>query len=822
MANTYSTLSTKGSERLTLDQIKRKRAIADALMTRGFQQTRVAPGGSYTGGAALADALTSIVGSYSGHKQNKALDAREAELAREQKAIQDELANATDPLQTALPPMPEQTVEQPVEPTPLAPGENSIKPAMLGAGPVNPAQAAAAGGIVAPPVDPKIASGLAQALMGGAKIAPPQQSAMPLTAPATPPVQAIAQAMGSPSGRQGLTPVPPSQWKDRPPPILPTAIPRGEYSHRLRDTPDGMPMPGDYENDEREQLATMGMAPEDMEAFMDREKEARDLGHPDYQPGMAPDGQTLLTEGQLPELGATDVLGRRNVTTSDPQPQPVPAPDILPEPETRAPPPPLPQPQPELLKALMSQMPGATPQQSVAMPAAPAAAPAPALVDALMQSSGLSMPAALAPVLPKGHVPSVARVPEEKRTPVTDNINDRYRRIYKAAVRAGDQKKADWALDRMYPEDKKYVIGKNLVNDKGDVVYKDETADNKLTHVDAGDRILFYDVNNRLVRTEMKGLAPQQPGEHEQVMDELGQAKGSEARTESLKARQAKLNHIPVPASTNINVDTKGENAFAKKMGENYAEGYAETVKKAGSARSAIPMIHEMREMLDKGIISGPFATWRLKLEKFGRSDLAANTETYSLAGAKQTVETLKQLGVNPTDTDRTYMERVVAGDIELNEKSMRRMLTINERVARTVIQQANKKTSEIKNDPRYSGISPFDDTVEEPETYDQRKQRKLDAKAAKAGGTVQTQARRPVQAKTVVPGPKSTGPVPKNQRETDYIHSVKQDIERERLDSGERAPPSDLPQGTTLHKVLPNGNPVWALPNGKYLEQTP
>lgn len=138
MASSYSTLSTKVNERLTIDQIRRKRAIADALASRGFQQTQVAPGGQYTPFAGIADVLSSVLGTYTGNKQNKELDAREAELAAQQQAIKDELVNASDPMQagqqTLSPNLGQmadpalaapEPVTQPVTP---APGPDAIAP----------------------------------------------------------------------------------------------------------------------------------------------------------------------------------------------------------------------------------------------------------------------------------------------------------------------------------------------------------------------------------------------------------------------------------------------------------------------------------------------------------------------------------------------------------------------------------------------------------------------------------------------------------------------------------------------------------------------
>ena len=98
MASSYSTLGSSLNEKLTLEQIKRKRALADALMSRGFHATQVGQGGSYTPLAGIADALSASLNSWRGNRDSKALDAREAELAAQTQARQDTHANLFDAL----------------------------------------------------------------------------------------------------------------------------------------------------------------------------------------------------------------------------------------------------------------------------------------------------------------------------------------------------------------------------------------------------------------------------------------------------------------------------------------------------------------------------------------------------------------------------------------------------------------------------------------------------------------------------------------------------------------------------------------------------
>ena len=74
MPDEYSLLAkTPLDTRLSLAQIERQRAMANALMQRGFQQPDIPNHGRYTPFAALANILTSGIGAY----QNRQLDTKE-------------------------------------------------------------------------------------------------------------------------------------------------------------------------------------------------------------------------------------------------------------------------------------------------------------------------------------------------------------------------------------------------------------------------------------------------------------------------------------------------------------------------------------------------------------------------------------------------------------------------------------------------------------------------------------------------------------------------------------------------------------------------
>lgn len=117
----------------------------------------------------------------------------------------------------------------------------------------------------------------------------------------------------------------------------------------------------------------------------------------------------------------------------------------------------------------------------------------------------------------------------------------------------------------------------------------------------------------------------------------------------------------------------------------------------ATAARSEIQSMHRAREQLDApgGIFSGTLAQQRLKLAKaaelFGipNTDKITNTEAFVSAMGAKVVASLKSLGVNPSNKDLAFAEKM-AGSPELNETSLRRILDIGEQAARDKIDRHN------------------------------------------------------------------------------------------------------------------------------------
>ena len=150
-------------------------------------------------------------------------------------------------------------------------------------------------------------------------------------------------------------------------------------------------------------------------------------------------------------------------------------------------------------------------------------------------------------------------------------------------------------------------------------------------------------------------------------------------------------------AKASITTVNANVNAAVNPVLKGVSDRFNESVESADSARTQIQSIHEARKALDDGAITGAFADKRLLLTKaaglFGvPQESVNNTEVLRSAIGSQVLAKAKALGANPSNTDRDYLEKVVGGQIELNEGSIRRLLDMQEKWSRDSIKTANTR----------------------------------------------------------------------------------------------------------------------------------
>jgi hypothetical protein len=148
---------------------------------------------------------------------------------------------------------------------------------------------------------------------------------------------------------------------------------------------------------------------------------------------------------------------------------------------------------------------------------------------------------------------------------------------------------------------------------------------------------------------------------------------------------------------------------FQSELGTQQARKVVESRTIAQDAADIMETNEIGRKILDSGAITGAGANFFVGLNQalktagvdFGYADAAANSQAYVALMAQNTAKLIKQFGAGTglSDADREYAMKAAGGQINLDEKAMRRVLDINDRAARNSIDRHNKSVKGIKSD---------------------------------------------------------------------------------------------------------------------------
>ena len=159
--------------------------------------------------------------------------------------------------------------------------------------------------------------------------------------------------------------------------------------------------------------------------------------------------------------------------------------------------------------------------------------------------------------------------------------------------------------------------------------------------------------------------------------------------------------------ATKLSVDNKQEGSFASALGTAQAKGLMDSKAAAEDAATILETNEVGRKLLSSGAITGTGAGFFVGLNSalkqagidFGYGDAAANTQAYAAAMGSNVGKLIKQFGAGTglSDADRKYATQIAAGDISIDEKAIRRILDINDKASRNIINKHNKRVSGIK-----------------------------------------------------------------------------------------------------------------------------
>ena len=167
-------------------------------------------------------------------------------------------------------------------------------------------------------------------------------------------------------------------------------------------------------------------------------------------------------------------------------------------------------------------------------------------------------------------------------------------------------------------------------------------------------------------------------------------------------------------------------------LSDEFAKGIAaqdlETIKAGEAALGQIEVANNVRDLLQQNPITGTGAPARLALEKglasagFIAGDRASVTENLSANLAKATLSLVKTSGLGSgqgfTDSDRKFLEKAAAGQIEMTDKNLRYLADLNDKAARANIARSNAVRARYRELPNFRGMPGMLPNIDLPPVY--------------------------------------------------------------------------------------------------------
>ena len=190
--------------------------------------------------------------------------------------------------------------------------------------------------------------------------------------------------------------------------------------------------------------------------------------------------------------------------------------------------------------------------------------------------------------------------------------------------------------------------------------------------------------------------------------------------------QEQKLRRSGAPQTT---ITMPAAKEFAGALGKQAAARLDDFRNKAESARSTLQTSQQLLPLLDDpNFISGTLANARLAVAKAVGIDVSA-TESYFAGVGQQVAERITAFGAGTglSDADREFAKKIAAGEETLDVKSIRRIIDINNRSARNVIDTYNSERTRLgKKEPEVLDYYPELDTPQVGPTLSPQDQQAL------------------------------------------------------------------------------------------------
>jgi hypothetical protein len=177
-------------------------------------------------------------------------------------------------------------------------------------------------------------------------------------------------------------------------------------------------------------------------------------------------------------------------------------------------------------------------------------------------------------------------------------------------------------------------------------------------------------------------------------------------------------------ASTTINVNTKGENAYVEGVSKGLADQDVAIISAARGAPDVINSVNNIRSVLDKNPMTGAFADLGLTVAKTINPNNPSVADTQELVStlANQTLSNVKTSGLGAgqgfTEKDLRFLQEAKSGRITFTAESLRRIANLSEKSARSSIDNGNKVIDRIQKSPSFTGATSNFGRIEAPPSY--------------------------------------------------------------------------------------------------------
>jgi hypothetical protein len=180
----------------------------------------------------------------------------------------------------------------------------------------------------------------------------------------------------------------------------------------------------------------------------------------------------------------------------------------------------------------------------------------------------------------------------------------------------------------------------------------------------------------------------------------------SKEGTVDIQGPNGKFTRQEIAGASDIETSRAATSSYAKGAAESAVKRDEETFGVAQTAQTNIDRANEIIDLVNAGALTGTAAEIKLKLARAlnvagaDNNEVIKNTEVLVSRLGQNVLGNIKASGLGAgqgfTNTDRTFLERIVGGSIELNPKTLQELARISKSVSAAAVEKWNKRLPDI------------------------------------------------------------------------------------------------------------------------------